>query len=195
MICDDLRTGWEVAHPVHVISWALLDHVIASQRNKELLFQELTCPAWHPDTDETQYSTVQRSNRKTYSVCICECVSSYSKCLHKCWFCFSKMFSSAFFFFEFPLTAPAPFTLFTATHRLAPQPLALSVPFLSCQIKEWICATHPGFAREVCREVRREAEKCAQFNVSGSDFNDSTMILTEQKDYSNEREQSLLRAI
>lgn len=96
MICDDLRREWEVAHPVHVISRALLDHVIASQRNKESLFQELTCPAWHPDTDETQYST-QRSNRKTYSVCICERVPRYSKCLHKCWFCFSKMFSSAFF--------------------------------------------------------------------------------------------------
>lgn len=45
MICDDLRREWEVAHPGHVISRALLDHVIASQRNKESLFQELTCPA------------------------------------------------------------------------------------------------------------------------------------------------------
>lgn len=45
MIRDDLWREWEVAHPVHVISRALLDHVIASQCNKESLFQELTCPA------------------------------------------------------------------------------------------------------------------------------------------------------
>lgn len=45
MTGDDLRREWEVAHPVHVISRALLDRVIASQHNKESLFQELTCPA------------------------------------------------------------------------------------------------------------------------------------------------------
>lgn len=45
VIRDDLRRKWEVADPVHVISRALLDHVIASQRNRESLFQEPTLPS------------------------------------------------------------------------------------------------------------------------------------------------------
>ena len=45
VIRDDLRRKWEVADPVHVISQALLDHVIASQRNRESLFQEPTLPS------------------------------------------------------------------------------------------------------------------------------------------------------
>lgn len=47
VIRDDLKRKWEVADPsmVHVISRALLDHVIASQRNRESLFQEPTLPS------------------------------------------------------------------------------------------------------------------------------------------------------
>lgn len=45
MIRDDLRREWEVVDPVHVISRALLDHVIASQCNRESLFQEQTLPS------------------------------------------------------------------------------------------------------------------------------------------------------
>lgn len=163
MIHDDLTREWEVAHPVHVISWALLDHVIAWQCNKESLFQELTCPARPPATDVPRRSHTGSPAEATAGVLVSVCRAT--RCLHKCWFCFPKMFSSAF-----SCLSPS-----LVLHLLVPSWLPTLSPFhhlfQSHQITEWISTHHPGIANRVSR--------LAAFKVSGCDFNDWTPILTE----------------
>lgn len=132
MIRDDLRREWEVADPVHAISRALLDHVIASQCNRESLFREQTLPSmtfWYGRyTKQCQGNTHWMPVYRCACVCarMCECVVSSLECLHECWFCSSKPFNSAFFFQNtLPPTLPSsPLPLFIAT-------LLASTPFAS----------------------------------------------------------------
>lgn len=126
MIRDDLRRKWEVADPVHVISRALLDHVIVSQRNRESLFQEPTLPSMTSWYWRYSYQCYSKTHCMGVYRCVrqCVCVASSSECLHKCWFCSSKPFNSAFFHRLSPLCcALISSPLFIAT-QLASSPFA-----------------------------------------------------------------------
>lgn len=130
MIRDDLRREWEVADPVHAISRALLDHVIASQCNRESLFREQTLPSmtfWYG-----RYTKRCHGNTHWMPVYRCACV-----CVHV-WVCGKLL--GVFAWVLILLFQTLQLCIFFSEHT-SPNPALISSPPLHC---------HPACLHAIC---------------------------------------------